>query len=494
MGGEGPRPGVRRLHLVYAGGARIARARELDEALRALESDLQLHVAVRSRRFVFVHAGVVGWRGRAILLPGRSHSGKSTLVAALLEEGAAYYSDEYALIADPAARGARVGLISHYRRMIDDPVRIAAFERAIRAAVKPGDVVVDLGCAFGNYAVLACRAGAAKVYAVEAGPVAGVARRVAEANGLGDRIEVLRGRSTELDAPERADVVVYEDYPGTLVSPASARVSRDAVERWLAPGGRMVPARGRLFVAPAEAPESHAELDCFESTGEQVAGVDIGPTRRLAFCETVPVQLAASALLAEPQRAAELDLQPMGEAALRFRARVRGVRSGTVHGLLLWFGMELAGEWLSSGPRSPPIAWKQVLFPLERPLAVEQGAELELSLEGGAFGDEMVWRWRVEAGGEKRGADNLETLSLDAGRLARWEPDAVPRRSRAGELELAVLELIDGRRSLEGIVGELEARFPGRFPSPELIQRRVLEIVDRMSEERAPEEGVPWKR
>jgi hypothetical protein len=98
QGGEGPRRGVRRLHLVYAGGARIARARDLEDALRALESDIQLHVAERSRRFVFVHSGVVGWRGRAILIPGRSHSGKSTLVAALLEQGATYYSDEYALV------------------------------------------------------------------------------------------------------------------------------------------------------------------------------------------------------------------------------------------------------------------------------------------------------------------------------------------------------------------------------------------------------------
>ncbi len=45
-----------------------------------------------------VHAGVVLWRGRALLLPGMSHAGKSSLVAALLQQGATYFSDEYALI------------------------------------------------------------------------------------------------------------------------------------------------------------------------------------------------------------------------------------------------------------------------------------------------------------------------------------------------------------------------------------------------------------
>jgi len=67
-------------------------------ALQAFESKLALHVAAESRTFLFVHAGVVGWRGRAIVLPGRTHAGKSTLVAALVRAGATYYSDEYALV------------------------------------------------------------------------------------------------------------------------------------------------------------------------------------------------------------------------------------------------------------------------------------------------------------------------------------------------------------------------------------------------------------
>jgi len=66
--------------------------------LRAFEADLQIHVAEMSPDFVFVHAGVVGWQGRAILLPGPSFSGKTSLVAALVRLGAEYYSDEYAAL------------------------------------------------------------------------------------------------------------------------------------------------------------------------------------------------------------------------------------------------------------------------------------------------------------------------------------------------------------------------------------------------------------
>ena len=97
VGGGSPRAGLRRLHLAYANTLRVARTADLEAALEAFESDLRLYIAERARRRVFVHAGVVGWRGRAIVIPGRSFSGKSSLVAALVRAGATYYSDEYAV-------------------------------------------------------------------------------------------------------------------------------------------------------------------------------------------------------------------------------------------------------------------------------------------------------------------------------------------------------------------------------------------------------------
>ncbi len=94
---------VRRFHLLYAGVRRRARTLELDSALETLESDMRLVVAAHARARIFVHAGVVGWGDHAILLPGRSCSGKTTLVRELLRAGAVYYSDEFAVI-DAAGR------------------------------------------------------------------------------------------------------------------------------------------------------------------------------------------------------------------------------------------------------------------------------------------------------------------------------------------------------------------------------------------------------
>src|SRR5947209_97492 len=98
VGGNGRTSGTRRFNLLYRDSGLLARSLNLEDVYGVLESDLRLHVAEKAPRRVFVHAGAVGWRGRAILIPGRSFSGKTTLVAELVRAGAEYYSDEYAVL------------------------------------------------------------------------------------------------------------------------------------------------------------------------------------------------------------------------------------------------------------------------------------------------------------------------------------------------------------------------------------------------------------
>ncbi|MFN8625355.1 MAG: hypothetical protein U0587_05160 [Candidatus Binatia bacterium] len=85
---------------VYDGHRIVARRSALGPSMQLdlLRSCLEFHIASTARSWLFVHAGVVEWRGRAILIPGRSRSGKTTLVTALIRAGAGYYSDEFAVL------------------------------------------------------------------------------------------------------------------------------------------------------------------------------------------------------------------------------------------------------------------------------------------------------------------------------------------------------------------------------------------------------------
>lgn len=98
IGGTKGKSRVRRYHLLYSDSRRVARSMDLEQVMQALESDLQITVALNAKNRLFVHAGVVGWRNQAILIPGRTFSGKSTLVEALVRAGATYYSDEFAVL------------------------------------------------------------------------------------------------------------------------------------------------------------------------------------------------------------------------------------------------------------------------------------------------------------------------------------------------------------------------------------------------------------
>jgi hypothetical protein len=108
-------------YTISAGKKTLAVTDNLPEAVAVFQSHLHEAVARRAREWIFVHAGVVGWQGKAILVPGRSRSGKSTLVMALVDAGATYYSDEYAVL--------------------DKEGRVHPFTRVpqLRAAYGPGD-------------------------------------------------------------------------------------------------------------------------------------------------------------------------------------------------------------------------------------------------------------------------------------------------------------------------------------------------------------------
>lgn len=96
--GGGLRRNGRIAHFMLDDQVSAVRSNSLKTILEAFQMSLRVYVAEMARRRVFVHAGVVGWKGKAIVIPGRSMSGKTSLVAAFLRAGAIYYSDEYAVL------------------------------------------------------------------------------------------------------------------------------------------------------------------------------------------------------------------------------------------------------------------------------------------------------------------------------------------------------------------------------------------------------------
>jgi len=125
--------------------------------------------------------------------------------------------------------------------MIAHPGRFSAYSQAIAKSVRPGDVVLEMGCGPAVFSLLACRAGARRVFAIDTADIVDFARKLAAANGVADRIEFFQTDSRKFDPPERANVIV-SDIRGALPFFGHAVAAlNDARIRLLAPGGTLIP-------------------------------------------------------------------------------------------------------------------------------------------------------------------------------------------------------------------------------------------------------------
>src|SRR5262249_51793631 len=144
--------------------------------------------------------------------------------------------------------------LSIHGAMLADSARNAAFRKAIETVVRPGDVVVDVGAGSGLLSLMAARAGAKKVYALESGPLAAVCRRIADTNGFAATIDVQMIDSRHWNPPEHADVVISETLGVAVFEEGFLQTMQDARNRFLRHGGALIPGRLKVLIAPVEMP------------------------------------------------------------------------------------------------------------------------------------------------------------------------------------------------------------------------------------------------
>jgi SAM-dependent methyltransferase len=288
--------------------------------------------------------------------------------------------------------GSHSPVLDYHLSMLLDTARINSYRRAIEASVKPGDVVVDIGCGTGVLTFMACEAGAKKVYAIEGGPVIEAARELAINNGFADRIEFLSGWSIDVGIPEPADVLITETIGNAGLDEGIIAWTVDARQRLLRPGAVLLPQRLRLWVAAAESFEGHALVSDWlapELPYNYVAA-HRRATRTLWFTDITP-----SHLLGQPELAADVDLTTALNETITSSGQLRVDRYGTLHGLACWFDSLLcAGVTVDNSPPREGSSWSQGFMPLAEPMAVSAGDQFSWELSVSADGEH--WTWQVE--------------------------------------------------------------------------------------------------
>jgi SAM-dependent methyltransferase len=374
--------------------------------------------------------------------------------------------------------------ISDYAQMIADDVRMSAYTRALERAVKTGSVVVDLGAGTGVMALLACRLGADRVFAIEPSPVIEVGKEIARRNGLEDRIAFMQSLSQDVSLPQRADVIV-SDLRGVLPLYAGHVVSIvDARRRFLAPGGMLIPTRDTICAAVVEAFEPYRRIDRW---AKHSGGFEIEPARQLIANTWWRSRVEPSQLLTEPHAIATLDYSTIEAPDLKSSVAFTVLRSGTAHGICLWFETLLVhGVGFTTAPGQPETVYGQAFLPLLSPVEVDSGNTAEVLLAASLSAGKYVWRWQTtiaENGKTKAELRQSSALGVPVwrGLLERSSSSYRPRRNREADVLRFVLELMDGNLTIEEIASRLSEEFPQRFSDA----RQSLEYVIRQTQERS---------
>jgi precorrin-6B methylase 2 len=289
-----------------------------------------------------------------------------------------------------------------HRTMIRDQVRTEAFRRAIESVVRPGDVVLDVGAGSGILSVFAARAGAARVYAVEQTSIAVLAQELAAANGVAEIVHVIQGDVMVIEPPERIDVIVSEWLGGFGIDEGMLVPVIAARDRWLKPGGVMIPSSVTAWTALVhdryigdmvgflrDDPYGLNLEDLVERTVNEV--IYAGTFRHLAAGDrrsgSSPLWTTDAGSVSFEQAQAP----HVAEVQLAIRDH------GTANALALWFSAELApGILLSVGPGDPATHWGMTTAPLRSPVELVPGMVVRARVRTAPARPVGTWtRWAI---------------------------------------------------------------------------------------------------
>jgi len=264
--------------------------------------------------------------------------------------------------------------IEYHRTLLADRVRNAAFHAALQQVIVPGKTTVaDIGAGTGLLGFLAAKLGAARVDLYESAEVAVLARRLLKLNRV-PKTRIAQVHSTEVDAPDRVDVVVSETLGNYPFEENIIATFNHARARFLAPGGVLIPRRVQQFVCPVVGERFHRELTIWDEVGY---GLNFAPAKVMGLNNIYVRWFERRDLLDGGSAAVAWDTVSFDKHNRTTRAgeaEWRLTKAVTIYGLALWWAAELVeGVSLETGPLAPRTHWEQLYLPALSPIALTPG-------------------------------------------------------------------------------------------------------------------------
>lgn len=285
--------------------------------------------------------------------------------------------------------------IEYHRTLIADQVRNEAFFAALKAVIVPGkSVVADIGAGTGLLGLMASKLGAREVFLFETAEVAGVAAAVLKANKA-KRCHLIPCHSTEFQDKLAVDVIVSETLGNYALEENIIATLADARQRFLRPGGHVIPDGIIQYVAPVVTPRIDEELRAWGRVGH---GLDLAVAQTMSLNNAYVRHLQPAEILDGCRSAMvwdEVDLTTETKSKRRGDAEWRLPRPAKIYGFATWWKVELVpGIGFSTGPLSPRTHWEQLYFPLLAPIDARPSDVVSIDLRSSSSeegGTDLGW-------------------------------------------------------------------------------------------------------
>jgi protein arginine N-methyltransferase 1 len=257
--------------------------------------------------------------------------------------------------------------------------------------------VLDIGTGIGIFAFLACQLGAEQVFGIDPDPAIKVAQEIAIANAYDHQITWIQDLSTQVSLPTPVDVII-SDLRGILpLYSHHIPAIIDARERFLKPGGRLIPQQDSLWAAVVEIPQLYQQYA--KPWIDQPYGLNLQAGLRFVCNQWYGDYVPPQNFLVEPQCWATLNYSEIAGPDVCSEIHWTVQQPGIAHGLKVWFDTLLApGIGFTNRPHATEAAeiYGSAFLPWSQPVPLNLGDQIHVVLDARLRGEDYLWCWSTQ--------------------------------------------------------------------------------------------------
>jgi len=266
--------------------------------------------------------------------------------------------------------------------MLKDSVRTISYKKAIvnNPHLFKGKTVLDVGCGTGILSMFACQAGAAQVFAVDASDILDTARQVIADNGFSDRITCIKGKIEEIELPVTSVDIIVSEWMGYFLFYESMLNSVIfARDKWLAPGGIILPDKASVYICGIEDGDYKDEKINY---WDNVYGFDMSCIKKQAILEPLVDTVNAQAVATRAAKIMTVDIHTVKVEDLTWMSpfKITATRNEYIHAFVAYFDIEFSkchkNVVFATGPDSTYTHWKQTVFYLKDSITINEGESI----------------------------------------------------------------------------------------------------------------------